>query len=433
MTILADEELALASELITQMVTEGLACEPPRHAADVELLALLVQTPFCWPESPPELAHALVTELARRGDELAAGVLAGMERLAGEPLAGLAAAEARRLAQRGVVSPHADTVGDVHVADARRLEVADDVAEIWFVLLGRPRSDHVQPLTVFVEHGSCGTLVAGATLGEPMPRDEANAVIDRVPATASALAPDALARSLRGALDAMVSEEIGLDIEAGRILPLLERALTGHAGRFPRPRAEEPDPEEAGHAAADTLVDAFEAHLEDAGAADELIEHAPFVAHTMLSWKLEYADGELTRWDSADLREFLLDWFPRKVTCDEATIGLAPVATVEFLRFLDAGDLLESPVGLATLTAASRRLAPAFERACRDPHAWGPTKRLALEMLDDGVDVNDEASVAAWIEAYNEGAAAAAPQRSPDQRRRDHRKAARKARKRNRR
>jgi hypothetical protein len=436
MTILADNELAIATELVARLVADGLDTEVrPERAADVELLALSVQTPFCWPHSPPELAHALVRELARRGDELAAGVLTGMTRLASEPLAGLAAAEALRLAERGVTSPYADAVGRVHVVEAVRLDVGDGAAEIWLVVLGRPGTEEMQPLTVFVEHEPWGALIAGAMLGAPTERARAVSLLDEADATPSPVTADVLARDLRAALEAMARHDAGLDVDAGRVLPLLERALTGHAGRFARPPAEEPDDEEAERDAADVLVEAFEAYLEDAG--PDLLEHAPFVAHTMLEWKLDYADGELERWDAGDLREYLLDWFPRKVTCDAATVPVAAAAVIEFLTFLDEADLLAAPMPLKSLTGAVRRLRPAFERACRDPGNWGPAKRLALEMLDDGVDINDAESADAWLEAYNarlfDERAAPPAHKGPDPRRREQRKATRRARKRNRR
>jgi len=63
----------------------------------------------------------------------------------------------------------------------------------------------------------------------------------------------------------------------------------------------------------------------------------------MLEWKLDYGDGELLQWGLADLREFMLDWFPRKVTCEPATPSVVPAAMVAFLGFLAAAELLEAP------------------------------------------------------------------------------------------
>lgn len=439
MTILADDELAAATALIAPLISAGLdAASPPESAADLELLALSTQVPFCWPHSPPELADALVRALAGRGDALAAGLLAAMARLASEPLAGLAEAEARRLAARGIVSSHAGGVGRLVVVEAHRLEAGDGAAEIWLGVLRRPGDTLAQPLIVFVEHEPCGAVIVGAMLGEPMARDDAARLLERLEGTPCPAAPEDLAARLVAALDHMVRHDLALDVDAGRVLPLLERALTGHAGRLPRPAAAElEDPERH---EADVLVEAFARQLEDADVAAGVLEHGPFVAHTMLHWKLDYADGELVRWGLGDLREYLLDWFPRTVTCEEEAIAVAPAAVGEFLRFLDAQELLDAPVPLASLTAAVKRLAPRFTEACGDPRNWGPAKTTVLQMHEDGVDIEDPEAMREWLEDSNarlfqerEALLRSAVRAPPAAGRSARRKAARRARKSNRR
>jgi hypothetical protein len=53
-------------------------------------------------------------------------------------------------------------------------------------------------------------------------------------------------------------------------------------------------------------------------------QHGDFIAKTMLQWKRGYADGRLGRWTSGDLAEYLLDYFPRKVTVDPETLDAVP-------------------------------------------------------------------------------------------------------------
>jgi hypothetical protein len=87
-----------------------------------------------------------------------------------------------------------------------------------------------------------------------------------------------------------------------------------------------------------------------------------------------------------------------------------------------------------SLTAAVKRLAPAFERAARDPGNWGHAKRLALQMFEDGIDMEDPEAAQEWSEEYNARLSAernGPPARPATDVRR--RKAARQARKRNRR
>ena len=173
----------------------------------------------------------------------------------------------------------------------------------------------------------------------------------------------------------------------------------------------------------------------DEGATRALRADGPYVAYCMLGWKLVCADGDLGRWTLGDLRELLLEWFPRKLTADDQTIEIAADAVTRFLRFLAHEDLLDAPVPLTSLEATVERLRPRFERACSDPRRWGPAKALTAEMAADGVDLHDERAVDTWIEGYNarplESRTAAPVRRDADKRAK--RKAARQARRRNRR
>jgi len=62
----------------------------------------------------------------------------------------------------------------------------------------------------------------------------------------------------------------------------------------------------------------------------------PFVVELMLDYKGRYLDGHLGCWCGADLEDMLCEWFPRKATADEETIGRT-VPTVA--AFIGAGGL----------------------------------------------------------------------------------------------
>src|SRR5437868_5517531 len=89
-------------ELVGQDLDAAAAVEDP---ADIEFLALSLAEPFVEPELPDEVIAPLPAVISERGDELAAGVLCAMARLAPAPLGRLAAAECDGLAARGVRSP----------------------------------------------------------------------------------------------------------------------------------------------------------------------------------------------------------------------------------------------------------------------------------------------------------------------------------------
>jgi hypothetical protein len=436
------DELADVRELLDEFVAALDHEAAPEDAAAVELLALDLQAPFALPDAPPELVHELTAALGRRGDETAADLLVALERLTPEPLAGLAATERMRLERVGVAAPHAEQIGKATLAEAHVLSEPDGGAEVWHVVLRRPDSDLGQTIVAFVEHEPCGAVIAGLASAVleagPEPLEALRQLSDR---PAEPLADRDLLDRLREALAHMERHDVALASAAAQGLLLLERALTGRAGGLPRPPIEPPDPDEDVEAElyedADFLVDAFSAALdEDEHIAPTLREEGPFIARCMLDWKLGYGDGRLERWTLGDLRELLLDWFPRKVTADDETIAIGAEAVSRFLRFLADEDVLDAPVPLASLEAAVQRLRPQFEQACRDPRRWGPAKSLVAEMEADGVDLADEHAVAAWIESYNAplfNEHTSPPPARAREAKRAKRKATRRARRRNRR
>ena len=410
-TALPHEELEGVRGLLGDLVG-ALDYEAPEDAAALELVALGIQAPFALPNAPPELARELPRALAERGDTLACDLLAAIERLAPQPLAGLASVARDRLEVAGVTPVLAGQVGAARVAEASVLAGPDRSAELWHAVLVRPGSEQSQAMVVFVENEPCGGVIVSATLSEPADPQRVRRLMRDVVhdgGSVDPVEPGELERRLRSALEHMERHDLPLDGEAATVLPLLERALTGQAGRLPRPLVAPPDnhedvddeevEEERLRDRADALVEAFAASLEEAQPG--LREHAPFVAQCMVNWKIDYADRRLERWTLGDLRELLLDWFPRKVTADDETIAIGADAVGAFLRFLAAQGLLEGPVPVSSLEAAVERLRPHFEQACRDPRNWGMAKGMFASMAADGVDTGDQDAVQHWIADFN--------------------------------
>lgn len=159
-----------------------------------------------------------------------------------------------------------------------------------------------------------------------------------------------------------------------------------------------------------------------------------FVAQTMLDYKANYGEGLLGDWTVRDLDDFMLGWWPRKVTADPETETNAPIAVLRFLRFLDERESLSgnSPEQLAD--TVSDLLEP-FIDACMDRSSWGPGKSILMKAAETGVDIHDRAALEAYLSqlAPRLPTAAARPNRSEQDTRRARRKSARNARRRNRR
>jgi hypothetical protein len=104
---------------------------------------------------------------------------------------------------------------------------------------------------------------------------------------------------------------------------------------------------------------------------------------------------------AGDLRELLLQIYPRKMTVFDAddTQDTIPAAR-DFLAYLaERGEIPEG-----TARALERELdevAPRFTGAMMDPSNWGMAGSLVHAMVADGVDLDDQAAVDRWIGRYN--------------------------------
>lgn len=114
----------------------------------------------------------------------------------------------------------------------------------------------------------------------------------------------------------------------------------------------------------------------------------PFIVHSMLEWKAIYADGQLDQWTRGDIREYLLDHFPRKISGDDQLLFDTPTCVRDFIYFLaDRGTLRGDP--MRDLADYADEIAEEFLAACSDRRNWGMAKRFVsgggLPLLVDPV------------------------------------------------
>ena len=443
---LRDEIEALVEEFL-----DGVSdCPEP---ADLEyvaasLLALLDQPPLA------ELAATLPEAAERRGDAPAAGLLEAVAALARQPLAGQAAAALDRLRARGVDSPLAGRVGRLELSQARIIE--DEAADRLLVVLERPHAGEAQLALLVVEREETGGALVEGLLTSPASRREVRSVLRKALRGVQdrQLARDELAERLLNATAGAAELELVLPHDLGVGLPLIARALGRDPGVLPQlafepplgPLDIDPEDEEGLEDLLDVLLEEFDEYLRAAHGEDGPVFRAGhYVAGSMLHWKHGYRDGRLGHWTRADVEEYLLDHYPRKLSADDDLIACTPECVAAFLGFLEERDLLTGDAP-AELESACRRLGPRFEWAARDRRRWGPAKAITTQMLAEGVDLGDERAVAAWMDewgarprAERDRVLSSLPRNQPAARRRDgrerrtKRKATRAARRRNRR
>ena len=392
------------------MLDDAPALEDP---ADVEHLASHLLVPLEQPEIPPEVGFAVVEAIAARRDADAAGVLAALAALAAEPLAGQARASAQRLAREGTTSPAAARVGTLAVREAVRIQ--SDSAELVLALLERPGSELVQVAVLAIEHENTAGALVDCGLTPPTALGDARELLAGADGTVTQpIAPDELADRVRAAAQRAIEEEIALGPDAGPALPVVSRALTGDPTGLPRPSLLAPweeddselivdaaEDEQGFHRLMDQLLAEFEEHARGTYPSDGVVwENGDFVASTMLQWKGGYDDGRLGRWTRADLAEYLLDYFPRKVSADEETLAAVPECVSAFLGFLATrGSLSGEP--LEQLEQACEELRDEFLENTRDSSHWGLAKSMFTQMQADGIDPSAPGALDAWIEDFN--------------------------------
>ena len=319
-------------------------------------------------------------------------MLAALAVLAAEPLAARSQAGADRLACEGIVSRATTGLGMLAVEQAVRIEGPG--VELLVALLRRPGGREVQAALLGIEHQDTGGALVDCGLTPPAPVSEARELLDGVDGAAAPrpIAADELAARVLAAARRTVEAEIALGHEAGPALPIISRALTGDPTGLPRPavlapwEADDPEltvdaaeDEEGFQRVLDKLLDELEEHAKATHPPDGVVwQHGDFVASSMLQWKGGYDDGRLGRWTRADLAEYLLDYFPRKVSVEEETLSAIPECVRAFLGFLDArGSLSGEP--LEQLEQACEELCDEFHERVRDSSQWGLAKSMVMQ------------------------------------------------------
>ena len=397
------------------------ACPPLAGApALATSLAAALLAPTQERDAPAELAAALPGVIERLGADRAPALLPRVAEFGRRPAAEAARAAVNRL---GAVEP-----APLRVTEAWR--VADEEAEAFAFDLRRGVLDQAEA-RVFVlldrrvdAAGRLGVGCAGPPEDEPL----TSLLQDLFDAAPQLVDPGEAAVAIRGSWERTDAAGDAVPAELAVALTLLERTLLGDGDELPALRVDPSDvlygePDE--RLAVNVLEDEAHAHATVDGLLDEFDEHAErlfrdvdlplgFVADSMLSYKVNHADGLLGHWPASELEEFLLDWWSRKVIADRETERAAPAAILSFLGFLDARDSL-SGGSLGELADTLDTLSEPFLDACEDVTRWSVGKSL----------------LASGEPAHGDRPAARGPASLADRRKR--RRATRTARKRNRR
>ena len=165
----------------------------------------------------------------------------------------------------------------------------------------------------------------------------------------------------------------------------------------------DPDDDDGFIAARNVLLGRFERWLvdvrqESGNRAADLASDAGLV----LDWKWSYGDGDLGRWRTVDVAEFLLEWCPRKLSVSPDDCLSIPGALATFTTFLESeGVLAPGSSSVGALADAAVGLTGEFVTAMGDTSNFDMAKSLFGAAGADGVDMNDPDQLQEWIDEFN--------------------------------
>ncbi|MBI5477546.1 MAG: SEC-C domain-containing protein [Deltaproteobacteria bacterium] len=148
------------------------------------------------------------------------------------------------------------------------------------------------------------------------------------------------------------------------------------------------------------LVRAFLAAEAQAGQPEPWLSLAGFVCESLYGYKLDYGDGEVDGFTAVAVEEYLLDYFPRKVTADEEIIQATPDILTRHFEWLGAtGKLPQQKVESICKRIEAKR--NSFVRRANDSSRFGMAKGFVTMMQAAGVDPSDEKAVGRFMANYN--------------------------------
>jgi hypothetical protein len=163
-----------------------------------------------------------------------------------------------------------------------------------------------------------------------------------------------------------------------------------------------PDDESAFYETQEKLLGQFGAWIQRNHGADndDAVQHVEL----LLDWKYNYDDGDLATWTLPSLDEFLLGWFPRKVTMPPEFAEKIPASVGLWCTFLAADSLLStSSSSLKSIDAHLRQIQAPFRRAFADTSRHGMAKSLFGSIAEMGLELDPDNpdSISNAMSAFN--------------------------------
>ncbi len=410
-------DLEPSPERLAQNLARDLAGEARRAFDEVECslaaemsASSLISTWNLGPgtlidEDPDEIfGLPFVTFLERAGDKRALAALRAIAAVASERI-GLAAGKAADgLAGKGVAEPAwGQDLGGERAIRAMEIRdaVFDDSANIFIEF---ERADEAEPYAIgmLIDHnlgGFAKELLVGPSLEQV--RETMERVPQKVAGTGELQFRDiSLAEAAARCGEALWRTEHTLNPPVGEDFRDQLAGVAAHLRGLPETDVVF-EPEEVSQAERAAAVVGFLATpaakaFHDPGAAADLAELAVGYCADHLE-----GEGRPLRWSATVCELFCLYFLPRKVVRDPSFFErTVPALLPEFVRY--AGEARGIPEAAITeAVAAAEEFTDEMVATVADEANWGPAKALAMEAMEAGVDIGDEAEMQSFIDSCN--------------------------------
>ncbi len=109
-----------------------------------------------------------------------------------------------------------------------------------------------------------------------------------------------------------------------------------------------------------------------------------------------------TRWRTGQLRELLLEVYPRQISVDPRAAGEIHAAAAALLRYLaETGRLGHESASVEKLCQELEEIGPQLADALADRDRYGLAKTLVMTAIDEGVDATDPEALDQWLRDFN--------------------------------
>jgi hypothetical protein len=333
--------------------------------------------------------EALIRHAAELGTAEGMAVLAALSAVGPSRVATRARTAAAMLDSQGIAAPAwAEVAGTALPTEAW---IGSDVygdQEIVIVGFAYPRlpADPGHSICVLVDHTERGVAkdaYPAAPLAQTLARWR-EAEGDGI-----SLRPASLAEVAARLADALMATDFA-DREAADGPTLAEMRALLASRLASMPPAANTGLEELDAEGRDFLVAEF---LGSPEAADLLSEPAAVtVCHSLIAYRCDYGDGDPLRWSPTLAGLCLLDHFPVKVSLDAPDVALVPDVLAAWVTF--AGRRRSLPeAAVARILDVIDTCRDDFPVAMSDAARYSPAKRAAMDLIQRGVDLTDDASV----------------------------------------